>query len=83
MRRSLHSLLHRPAIQFGLAQDSRGRFRNPRFASFLAAGNHCSGSDFQDTILRGRRLLRRGLLVALGLGAAWVALESARAIVMF
>ncbi|HWA87847.1 MAG TPA: hypothetical protein VG710_16570 [Opitutus sp.] len=84
MIRALLNFFHRPAIRFGLASDPRSRFRNPRFASFLADANRQrSGTDLHDAVLRGRRLFRQLLLVLLAGGAAWVVVESARALSMF
>ena len=82
--RFLLNLCHRPAIRFGLVRDPRGRFRDPRFASFMAQGNRMSrDSDRQDTVLRGRKLVRNLLKLSLIGGGAWVVLESAKALSMF
>jgi hypothetical protein len=84
MLRFLANLLHRPAIRSGLSRDGRGQLRNPRFVSFLAQSNRKTlDTNFHDTVLRGRRLARQGLYVLVGLGCAWVVLESARALTMF
>jgi len=84
MRRSIINLFHRPAVRFGLAKDGAGRFRNPRFVSFIAQGNRKTlNTDFQDAVLRGRKVLRLALIVGLATGCAWVVLESAKAISMF
>ena len=84
MLRALRSLFRRPALRFGLARDTRGRFRNPRFASFLAQNNRKTlNTDMQDAVLRGRRLVKQGLIVALIAAGAWIALESAKALSVF
>lgn len=84
MIRALLNLFHRPAIRFGLADDPRSPFRNPRFASFLAESNRPrSGTDLHDAVLRGRKLFRQLLLLALAGGAIWVVVESAHALSMF
>jgi hypothetical protein len=80
----LSRLFHRPAIRFGLASDSRGKFRDPRFVSFIAESNRKTlNTDFQDAVLRGRKLLRYALIAALACGGAWIVLESAHALSMF
>jgi len=82
--RALLNLFHRPAIRFGLARDPRSRFRNPRFASFLADSNrHRAGTDLHDAVLRGRKFMRQVMLVLLAGGAVWVVVESARALSVF
>jgi hypothetical protein len=84
MLRALRNLFHRPALRCGLARDTRGRFRNPRFASFLAQNNRkMLNTDLQDAVLRGRRLVKHGLIVALVVAGAWIALESAKALSIF
>lgn len=80
MLRALLNLLRRPGLRFGMDEDRRSRFRNPRFASFLAENNRGRlDTDFQDTVLRARKFGRRVIWLALAGGAAWVALESAKA----
>lgn len=80
----LRNLLHRRVIQFGMARDGRGRFRDPRFVSFISQTNRKTlNTDFQDAVLQGRRLFRYGLVAALCCAAAWVAIESAHALSMF
>jgi len=75
---------HRPALRFGLAKDSRGRFRDPRFVSFLSQNNRKTlNTDFQDAVLRGRRLVRNLLILAAAAGASWIVLESAKALSLF
>ncbi len=84
MLRFLLNLCRRPAIRFGLARDPRSPFRNTRFASFLANSNGQHGDpNLHDAALRGRKLVRRGLSLLLAGGAAWVVVESARALTIF
>ncbi len=84
MLRVLFNLCHRPAIRLGLRRDPRGRFRDPRFVSFLNASNRKSlDTDLHDTVLRGRRLIRNLLMLGLAGGGAWVVLESAKALSVF
>jgi hypothetical protein len=83
----LRALLHfcrRPALRFGLRQDNRGRFRDPRFASFIGQNNRTKlDTDFQDTVLRGRKLVKNILGLALFGGGAWIVVESAKALSVF
>ena len=80
----LKHLFHRPVIRFGLARDSRGKFRDPRVLSFISQSNRKTlNTDFQDAVLRGRKVLRYALVAALVGGGAWVLLESAQALSMF
>ena len=80
----LINLCHRPAIRFGLRRDGRGRFRDPRFVSFLSQSNRTMlDSDRHDAILRGRRMFRQLLTLGLTGGGAWVLLESAKALSIF
>jgi hypothetical protein len=82
--RMLLNLCHRPVVRFGLRRDFSSRFRDPRFVSFLAESNRRSrDSDFQDSLLRGRKMVRHLLRFALAGGAAWVVLESAKALTVF
>jgi hypothetical protein len=82
--RALLHLCHRPAIRFGLVRDPRGRFRDPRFVSFMASTNRKSlDTDVHDAVLRGRKLVRNVFKLALLGGGAWVVLESAKALSMF
>lgn len=85
MLRFLANLLRRPAIRFGLARDRRGsRLRDPRFVSFMAQTNRRSlDTDLQDAVLRGRKLARHAMIAAAFAGAAWFALESAKALSIF
>jgi len=80
----LKNLFHRPAIRFGLARDPHGKFRDPRFVSFISESNRKTlNTDFQDAVLRGRKVARYALVVALVCVGAWVVLESAHALSMF
>ena len=80
----LKNLFHRPVIRFGLAKSGRGKFRDPRFVSFINESNRKAlNTDFQDAVLRGRKLFRYALVAALACGGAWVVLESAHALSIF
>jgi hypothetical protein len=80
----IRNLFHRPAIRFGLARNDRGRFRDPRFVSFISQSNRKAlNTDFKDAVLRGRRIFRFALIAALVCGGAWVLVESAHALSMF
>jgi hypothetical protein len=80
----LKNLFHRPAIRFGLARDTRGKFRDPRFLSFINQNNRRTlNTDFKDAVLQGRKLFRFALVAALACGGAWVVIESAHALSMF
>jgi hypothetical protein len=80
----LKRLLHRPVIRFGLARDSRGKFRDPRFVSCISQSNRkMLNTDFQDAVLRGRKLVRYALVAAVACAGAWVVLESAHALSVF
>ncbi len=85
MLRFLANFFRRPAIRFGLARDRRGgRLRDPRFVSFMAQTNRRSlDTDLQDALLRSRKLARHAMVAAALVGAAWFALESARALSIF
>ena len=84
MLRVLLNLCHRPAVRFGLARDSRSRFRDPKFASFMARSNRkMLDTDFHDAVLRGRKLFRNLLRLAIAGGGAWIVLESAKALSTF
>jgi hypothetical protein len=84
MRRALKNLLYRPAVRLGLARDPRGRFRDPRFVSFLAQNNRRSiDTPLQDAVLRGRRLFKQALIALVAVGGAWFLVESAKALSVF
>jgi hypothetical protein len=78
------NLFHRPAIRFGLSSGSCGKFRDPRFVSFISESNRKTlNTDFQDAVLKARKLVRYAMVVAVACGGAWVVLESAHALSMF
>jgi hypothetical protein len=80
----LRNLFHRPAIRFGLARQGHGKFRDPRFVSFISQSNRKAlNTDFKDAVLRGRKMFRFALVAALVCGGAWVLVESAGALSMF
>ena len=84
MLRVLLNFCRRPTIRFGLRQDPRGRFRDPRFASFMHDSNRRSlDSNFHDAMLKGRKLMKNALRLGVGMGAAWIVLESAKALTVF
>ena len=84
MLRALKSLFHHRVHRMAMARDSRSRFRDPRFVSFLSANNRKTlNTDFQDAILRGRRVFKHVLVLVLIAGTAWVMLESAKAVSLF
>jgi hypothetical protein len=80
----IKNLFHRPVIRFGLARSGRGKFRDPRFVSFISQSNRKTlNTDFQDAVLQGRKLVRYALVAVLVCGGAWVVIESAHALSMF
>jgi hypothetical protein len=80
----LQNLFHRPAIRLGVMEDARGLCRNPRFASFMVQCNRKAlDTHYQGHVLRARRLVRHAVMLALLIGGAWIALESARALAVF
>jgi hypothetical protein len=82
--RALLNLCRRPVIRFGLRRDRRGRFRDPRFASFMAQNNRRTlDTDLHDAVLKGRKLMKHLFRLGLAIGGAWVVLESARALSVF
>src|SRR4051812_18372982 len=82
--RFLLNLCHRPVYRFGLRRDSRGRFRDPRFVSFMVSTNNKRlDTDLHDAVLRGRKWMRHVFRLALIGGGAWVLLESAKALSVF
>lgn len=84
MLRFLLNLCHRPAVRFGLRRDPRGRFRDPRFASFLSQSNRKAlDTDRHDAVLHARKWLKHAFRLGLAGGCAWVVLESARALSVF
>ena len=83
MLRVLLNLCHRPVYRFGLRRDPKGRFRDPRFSSFLSQSNRTRDTDLHDVVLRGRKFMRNGFRLAVAGGCAWVVLESAKALSVF
>ena len=84
MLRALLNFCRRPALRFGLRNDRRGRFRDPRFASFIGQNNRTKlDTDLHDTVLRGRKLMKNLFRLALFAGSAWVVVESAKALAVF
>jgi len=82
--RALLNLCHRPTIRFGLVRDPRGRFREPRFVSFMAQSNRKQlDTDLHDAVLRGRKIAKNLFRLALAGSVAWVLLESAKALSVF
>jgi hypothetical protein len=78
------NLFHRPALRFGLASASQGKFRDPRFVSFISESNRKTlNTDFQDAVLKARKLVRYAMVLAVACAGAWVVLESAHALSMF
>jgi hypothetical protein len=82
--RVLLNFCRRPTIRFGLRRDPRGRFRDPRFASFMADSNRSRpDTDRHDAALKGRKLVKNVFKLALFGGGAWIVLESAKALSVF
>lgn len=84
MLRLLLNVCRRPPIRFGLRRDPRGRFRDPRFASFMADSNRRAlDHDLHDAVLKGRKMVKHLFRLALAGGCTWVVLESAKALSVF
>jgi len=80
----LRNLFHRPVIRFGMMSGPHSRFRDPRFVSFISETNRKTlNTDFQDAMLKGRRILRHALVACAVCAAAWIVIESAHALSMF
>jgi hypothetical protein len=78
------NLFHRPALRFGLASAAHGKFRDPRFVSFISESNRKTlNTDFQDAVLKARKFVRYAMVLAVACAGAWVVLESAHALSMF
>ena len=79
--------LRLPTFIRGLGQDERPwntPVHNAKFASFMALqSNHCRNSDRYDRRLRLQKLTRVVVVLAVAVGAGWVALESAKALALF
>jgi hypothetical protein len=83
LRALLNLCLHLP-FRFGRRRTQRGRFSDPRFVSFMAKNNRRTlDTDLRDAVLQGRKVMKNCLRVGLVAGAAWVVLESARALSVF
>lgn len=85
---SLKSLFRRPAIQMGRVDNSRiqrTRIRNAQFVSFVVETGSLRPftTDRYDARLRRRKLVKALLSLSFAGGAAWVVLESAKALSMF
>ena len=84
MRRAWLNFLPRGGSPRGFRPELRGRLRNPQFVSFMAHNNRRRvDTDLHDAVLRGRKLMRNLLRLALAGGGAWVVLESAKALAIF
>lgn len=84
MLRALLNHLRPPSLRFGMKRDGSSRLRDPRFASYLTQSNRKAlDTDFHDTVLRGRKLMRNLFRLALAGGCAWVVVESAKALSVF
>lgn len=84
MLRALLNLCRRPPIRFGMRRRGSARFRDPQFASFLSAGNRRrNDTDFQDAVLKGRKLFKTLLALGAASGAGWIVIESAKALSVF
>lgn len=85
MLRALLHLLVYPLTRLGLRRRRQhGRFRDPQFASFLSERNRGrNNTDFQDAVLKGRKLFKTLLALGLASGGAWFLVESAKALSVF
>jgi hypothetical protein len=84
MWRALRQLWQVPASRLGFVRGRRGRFRDPRFVSFLVQSNRRSvDTHLQDAVLRGRRLAKQALVLAVAAGGVWFVVESAKALSAF
>lgn len=84
MLRALLNLCRRPPIRFGMRQGRHGRFRDPKFASFMSDGNRRrNDTDFQDAVLKGRKFFKTLLALGAASGVAWIVVESAQALTVF
>ncbi len=85
---TLKSLFRRPAIQMGRVDNSRiqtTRIRNAQFVSFVVETGSLRPftTDRYDSRLRRRKWVKAGLSLSFAAGAAWVVIESAKALSMF
>ena len=80
-------LLNQLPIGFDMRSDRRLRPMRLKHAQFIShledSGFRSHDVDHHERSLRRRRLVKTLLLVATTIGAAWVVLESARAVVLF
>ncbi|MEI6106809.1 MAG: hypothetical protein WCR49_07300 [Opitutae bacterium] len=80
-------LLNQLPIAFGMRSDRRlktTRLKHAQFVSYLEdSGFRTHNVDHHERSLRRRRVVKTFLLVATAFGAAWVIMESARAVVLF
>lgn len=83
----LRHLLNQLPIAFGQRSDRRlrtARLKHAQFACFLEeTGFRQQDTDHHDRSLRWRRRFKGMFLWATAFGAAWIALESARALTLF
>ncbi|MEO6246609.1 MAG: hypothetical protein ABIQ12_14365 [Opitutaceae bacterium] len=83
LRALLNLCLHLP-FRFGRRRAHRGRFSDPRFVSFMPKNNRRTlDTDLRDAVLQGRKVMKNCLRLGVALGAAWVVLESARALSVY
>jgi hypothetical protein len=87
MSYGMRRLLNHLPIALGMRSDRRlrtTRLKHAQFASFLEeSGFRTHNVDHHERSLRRRRLVTGLFKWALAFGAAWVALESARALTLF
>ncbi len=84
MLRAWLTFFSRPKSHREFRPTLHGRFRNPQFVSFMTVNNRRRiDPNLHDAVLRGRKLVRNLLRLALAGGGAWVVLESARALSIF
>ena len=87
MSYSMRRLLNYVPIPFGLRGNRRlraTRLKHAQLVSFLEdTGFRALNVDHYERSLRRRRWAKTLLLWSAGLGAAWVVIESARAVVLF
>jgi hypothetical protein len=90
MLRVFKNWFHRPAIRMGRVDNSRIRttpIRNAQFVSFISeSGTLRSTSRYTDRYemrLRRRKVLKSLFILGLTAGAAWIVIESAKALSIF
>lgn len=83
----IRRLLNQLPIAFGMRSDRRlrtTRLKHAQFASFLEeSGFRARTVDHHERSLRRQRAAKSLLTWATAFGAAWIALESARALTLF